>query len=135
MVRMHCKSPFLQYSLTKCHIITLREMQKIKMSTNTPNQNKYNTKNTLASRPNRLKKQKKKDLADPCWPWVWWVRRVRQPIGLGLAGHDPLQPDSTRRDVLKSASKLDTNASKLIANTSKSVANASKYVFGFKYKI
>jgi hypothetical protein len=57
---MHCKSPILQHPLTKCHIITLREMQKIKMNTNTPNQNKYNTKNTLASRPNRLKKKERK---------------------------------------------------------------------------
>jgi hypothetical protein len=56
---MHRKSPILQYPLTKCHIITLREMQKIKMNTNTPNQNKYNTKNTLASKPNKLKKKKK----------------------------------------------------------------------------
>jgi hypothetical protein len=60
MVRMHCKSPILQHPLIKCHIITLREMQKIKMNTNTPNQNKYNTKNTLARRPNILKKKKKK---------------------------------------------------------------------------
>jgi hypothetical protein len=52
MVRMHCKPPLLQHPLTNCHIITLREMQKIKMNTTTPNQNKYNTKNTLASRPN-----------------------------------------------------------------------------------
>jgi hypothetical protein len=60
MVRMHCKPPLLQHPLTNCHIITLREMQKIKMNTTTPNQNKYNTKNTLASRPNKLKKKKKK---------------------------------------------------------------------------
>ena len=51
MIQMPCKSPLLQHPLTKCHIITLREMQKIKMSTNTPNQNEYNTKNTLASKP------------------------------------------------------------------------------------
>jgi hypothetical protein len=57
---MHCKSPILQHPLTKCHVIALREMQKIKMNTNTPNQNKYNTKNTLASRPNKLKKKKEK---------------------------------------------------------------------------
>jgi hypothetical protein len=34
-------------------------MQKIKMNTTAPNQNKYNTKNTLASRPNKLQKKKK----------------------------------------------------------------------------
>ena len=61
MVRMHCKSPLLQHPFTKCHIITLREMQIIKMCTNTPNQNKYNTKNTLASKPNRIKREKKKE--------------------------------------------------------------------------
>jgi hypothetical protein len=60
MVRMHCKSLILQHPLTKCHIITSREMQKIKMNTDTTNQNKYNTKNTLASRPNKLKKRKRK---------------------------------------------------------------------------
>ena len=37
MVRMHCKSPLLQHPFTKCHIITLREMQKIK-NVHTPNQ-------------------------------------------------------------------------------------------------
>jgi hypothetical protein len=56
MVRMHCKSLILQHPLIKCHIIPSKEMEKIKMNTNTTNQNKYNTKNTLASRPNRLKK-------------------------------------------------------------------------------
>jgi hypothetical protein len=60
MVRMHCKPLLLQHSLTNCHIITLREMQKIKMNTTTPNQNKYNTKNTLASRPNKLKKKRRR---------------------------------------------------------------------------
>jgi hypothetical protein len=93
MVRMHCKSLILQHPLTKCHIINSREMQKIKMNTDTTNQNKYNTKNTLTSRPNRLKK-KKANPADRCRPWVWpdpvrpWVRRARRPIGLGLAGRD-----------------------------------------------
>jgi hypothetical protein len=55
MIRMPCKSPFLQHRhlLTKCHIITLRGMQKIKMNTNTPNKNEHNTKNTLASGPSR----------------------------------------------------------------------------------
>jgi 5-methylcytosine-specific restriction endonuclease McrA len=105
---MHCKSPILQHPLTKCHIIALREMQKIKMNTNTPNQNKYNTKNTLTSRPNRLKKKKKKkkrkekdvNPADPRRPWVWpdplrpRVRRARWPIGLGIAGREPSLPDS-----------------------------------------
>jgi hypothetical protein len=97
MVRMHCKSLILQHPLTKCHIINSREMQKIKMNTDTTNQNKYNTKNTLASRPNILKK-KKANPADRCRPWVWldplrpWVRRARQPTGLGLVGRDPSRP-------------------------------------------
>jgi hypothetical protein len=57
MIRMDCKPPLLQHPLTNCHIITLREMQKIKMNTTAPNQNKYNTKNTPASRPNKLQKK------------------------------------------------------------------------------
>jgi hypothetical protein len=56
---MDYKPPILQHPLTNCHIITLREMQKIKMNTTAPNQNKYNTKNTPASRPNKLQKKKK----------------------------------------------------------------------------
>jgi hypothetical protein len=104
---MHCKSPILQHPLTKCHIIALREMQKIKMNTNTPNQNKYNTKNILASRPNRLKKKKKKkrkekeaNPTDPRRQWVWpdplrpRVRRARWPTGLGIADCEPSRPDS-----------------------------------------
>jgi hypothetical protein len=63
-------TPFIA-PLIKCHIITLREMQKIKMNTSTPNQNKYNTKNALASRPNKLKKKKKKtNPTDPHRSWV-----------------------------------------------------------------
>jgi hypothetical protein len=120
MVRMHCKSLILQHPLTKCHIITSREMQKIKMNTDTANQNKYNTKNTLASRPNRLKKKKKKKskpsrptpamglarptpavgqastptvgMAKPMPAVVWRDRRARRPTGLGLADRDPSRP-------------------------------------------
>jgi hypothetical protein len=62
---MHCKSLILQHPLTNCHIINSREMQKIKMNTDTTNQNKYNTKNTLASRPNRLKEKSKPSRSMP----------------------------------------------------------------------
>jgi hypothetical protein len=60
MVRMHCKSLILQHPLTKCHITTSREIQKIKMNTGTANQNKYNTKNTLAMQADQTDSKKKK---------------------------------------------------------------------------
>jgi hypothetical protein len=95
-------------------------MQKIKMNTNTPNQNKYNTKNTLASKSNGLKKKKESKpsrptpavglarptpvvgqastpvvgLAKPTPAVVWRVKRARQPTGLGLTGHDSSRLDS-----------------------------------------
>jgi hypothetical protein len=57
---MHCKSLILQHPLTKCHITTSREIQKIKMNTGTANQNKYNTKNTLAIQADQTDSKKKK---------------------------------------------------------------------------
>jgi hypothetical protein len=116
MVWMHNKSPLLQHPLTKCHIITLREMQKIKMNTHIPNQNKYNTKNTLASRPSRPTLA----VGQASMPAVVWrVRRARQPTGLGLASCD----------LPKSASKLNSNAPKPVANALKLISNASKCIF------
>jgi hypothetical protein len=120
------------------------------MNTTTPNQNKYNTKNTLASRPNKLKKKKKEEeaanLADPRRPWVWldplrlWVRRARrpwvwrnprQPWSGGSGEHvgrlswvSPAvtlcDPIQNLRDPPKSTSKLDSNALKPIVNASNS---------------
>jgi hypothetical protein len=112
MIRMHCKSNILRHPFTKCHIITLKEMQKKKKK-----RPSKPTSDVALARPTPamgLASMSAVGLARPTPAVVWQVRRACWPTALGLAGHDPPRPDSkpavTRQNPLQNSIIMPQNS-------------------------